>query len=85
MGNLDFLREALICGYYDEDRNYIVEVDEAMLEEVVDDKYKDFTTNIKTKVQLYELMKIEFTKELDEDYNDFVVHFERNKENGIKI
>lgn len=69
------LREALVCGYFDDDRNYIVEIDTQKLIDLVDEDYKDFMTNISTKVKLYDALKIEFTKNLDTDYREFVVEF----------
>ena len=69
------LREALVCGYFDDDKNYIVEIDTQKLTDLVDENYKDFMTNISTKVKLYDILKIEFTKNLDTDYREFVVEF----------
>lgn len=69
------LREALVCGYFDDDKNYIVEIDIQKLTDLVDENYKDFMTNISTKVKLYDILKIEFTKNLDTDYREFVVEF----------
>lgn len=69
------LREALVCGYFDDDRNYIVEIDTQKLIDLVDEDYKDFMTNISTKVKLYDALRIEFTKNLDTDYREFVVEF----------
>ena len=59
------LRDALICGYYDEEQNYIIEMDVKELKKVIDEQfneYKDFLTNIETKIKLYALLKYEFTK-----------------------
>lgn len=69
------LREALVCGYFDDDKNYIVEIDTQKLIDLVDENYKDFMTNMSTKVKLYDILKIEFTKNLDTDYREFVVEF----------
>ena len=69
------LREALVCGYFDDDKNYIVEIDTQKLIDLVDEDYKDFMINISTKVKLYDALKIEFTKNLDTDYREFVVEF----------
>lgn len=69
------LREVLVCGYFDDDKNYIVEIDTQKLTDLVDENYKDFMTNISTKVKLYDILKIEFTKNLDTDYREFVVEF----------
>ena len=74
------LREALVCGYFDDDKNYIVEIDTQKLTDLVDENYKDFMTNISTKVKLYDILKIEFTKNLDTDYREFVVEFIGGKE-----
>lgn len=70
MGNI---RDALICGYYDEDYNYTVEIDAKKLKEVVDEKYKNFTTNMETKIKLYDLIKCELTRDLNKPYKEFVV------------
>lgn len=70
MGNI---RDALICGYYDEDYNYTVEIDAKKLKEVVDEKYKNFTTNMETKIKLYDLIKYELTQNLNGLYKEFVV------------
>ncbi len=69
------LKEALVCGYFDDDKNYIVEIDTQKLIDLVDEDYKDFMTNISTKVKLYDVLKIELTKNLDTDYREFVVEF----------
>lgn len=69
------LREALVCGYFDDDKNYIVEIDTQKLIDLVDENYKDFMTNMSTKIKLYDILKIEFTKNLDTDYREFVVEF----------
>lgn len=69
------LREALVCGYFDDDKNYIVEIDTQKLIDLIDENYKDFMTNMSTKVKLYDILKIEFTKNLDTDYREFVVEF----------
>ena len=66
------LRDALICGYYDEEQNYIIEMDVKELKKVIDE-YKDFLTNIETKIKLYALLKYEFTKGLLPKCNQFVV------------
>ena len=70
MGNI---RDALICGYYDEDYNYAVEIDAKKLKEVVDEKYKNFTTNMETKIKIYDLIKCELTRDLNKPYKEFVV------------
>ena len=67
------IRDALICGYYDEDYNYTVEVDAKKLKEVVDEKYKNFTTNMETKIKIYDLIKCELTRDLNKSYKEFVV------------
>lgn len=70
------LRDALICGYYDEEQNYIVEMDVKELTNVINeqfDEYKDFLTNMETKIKLYGLLKYEFTKGLFPECNQFVV------------
>ena len=70
------LREALICGYYDESLNYIVEMNVEKLKEVIDESYvdyKNFLTDMTTKIKLYELLKFEFTKGLTPKCKEFVV------------
>lgn len=70
------LRDALICGYYDEEQNYIIEMDVKELKKIIDEQfneYKDFLTNIETKIKLYALLKYEFTKGLLPKCNQFVV------------
>ena len=70
MGNI---RDALICGYYDEDYNYTVEIDAKKLKEIVDEKYKNFTTNMETKIKIYDLIKCELTRDLNKPCKEFVV------------
>ena len=70
MGNI---RDALICGYYDEDYNYTVEIDAKKLKEIVDEKYKNFTTNMETKIKIYDLIKCELTRDLNKPYKKFVI------------
>ena len=67
------IKDALICGYYDEDYNYTVEIDAKKLKEVVSDDYKDFATNMETKIKLYDLIKYELTQDLNGLYKEFVV------------
>ena len=70
------LRDSLICGYYDDEFNYIVEIDVKKLQSILDEEfneYKDFLTNIETKIKLYELLKYEFTKGLSPKCNQFVI------------
>lgn len=67
------IKDALICGYYDEDYNYTVEIDAKKLKEVVNDNYKDFATNMETKIKLYDLIKYELTQDLNGLYKEFVV------------
>lgn len=70
------LRDALICGYYDESLNYIVEVDTKKLKEAINEnyvEYKDFLTDMETKIKLYELLKFEFTKNLTPKCKEFVL------------
>lgn len=67
------IKDALICGYYDEDYNYTVEIDSKKLKEVVNDDYKDFATNMETKIKLYDLIKYELTQDLNGLYKEFVV------------
>lgn len=72
------MKDALICGYYDERRNYIVEMDEEKLQKIISEsfeQFKDFQTNITTKVKLYEYLKEDFTKNLNPECNDFIVDF----------
>ena len=67
------IKDALICGYYDEAYNYTVEIDAKKLKEVVNDDYKDFATNMETKIKLYDLIKYELTQDLNGLYKEFVV------------
>ena len=67
------IKDALICGYYDEDYNYTVEIDAKKLKEVVNDDYKDSATNMETKIKLYDLIKYELTQDLNGLYKEFVV------------
>lgn len=72
------LRDALICGYYDNSHNYIVEINTKKLQEVIDEsyqEYKDFLIKMEVKVKLYELLKFEFTRNLNPVCNQFVVDF----------
>ena len=50
MGNI---KDALICGYYDENMDFIAEFDSALLSKYIPDEYKDFSTNIQKKIKLY--------------------------------
>lgn len=67
------IKDALICGYYDEDYNYTVEIDAKKLKEVVEDEYKNFATNMETKIKIYDLIKCELTRDLSKPYKEFVV------------
>lgn len=70
------LREALICGYYDESLNYIVEMDAKKLQKIIDENYVDYTnflTNMETKIKFYEFLKYEMTKDLTPKCKEFVV------------
>lgn len=67
------IRNALIRGYYDESYNYIVEIDANKLKDIVSDEFKDFATNIQTKIKLYDLIKLELTQNLNHSYNEFVI------------
>lgn len=67
------VRNALIRGYYDEDYNYIVEIDAKKLKNIVAEEFKDFPTNIQTKVKLYDLIKLELTQNLECPYKEFVI------------
>lgn len=69
------LRDSLICGYYDEGKNYIVEIDTKKLINIIGDEYKNFTKDMATKIKLYDALKTEFTKNLDIEYKEFVVEF----------
>lgn len=67
------IKDSLICGYYDETMNYIVELDSKILLESVPTEYKDFLTNIETKIKLYDYIKNQMIKELDPKCNEFVI------------
>lgn len=67
------IRNALIRGYYDEDYNYIVEIDVKKLDNIVTEEFKDFSTNIQTKIKLYDLIKLELTQNLEHPYKEFVI------------
>lgn len=70
MGNI---KDALICGYYDENMDFIAEFDSALLSKYIPDKYKDFSTNIQKKIQLYNYIKNQMVKDLEPKCNQFVI------------
>lgn len=70
MGNI---KDALICGYYDENMDFIVEFDSALLSKYIPDEYKDFSTNIQKKIQLYNYIKNQMVKDLEPKCNQFVI------------
>lgn len=70
MGNI---KDALICGYYDENMDFIAEFDSALLSKYIPDEYKDFSTNIQKKIQLYNYIKNQMVKDLEPKYNQFVI------------
>lgn len=77
------LRDAILYGYYDEQKNYIVEVDTPVLQDIINEKYPDyinFLTNMETKIKLYDLLKFEYTKGLSPECNEFVLKLERMDE-----
>lgn len=70
------IRDALMCGYYDEAGNYTVEMDVEKLQQVVAEnfeEFKGFSTNMETKIKLYDFLKEEFTKNLNPKCNQFIV------------
>jgi len=80
MGNL---KDAILYGYYDEQKNYIVEVDTPLLQEIINQQYpdyKNFLTHMETKIKLYDLLKFEYTNGLSPEYNEFVLKLERMDE-----
>ena len=70
MGNI---KDALICGYYDENMDFIAEFDSALLSKYISDEYKDFSTNIQKKIQLYNYIKNQMVKDLEPKCNQFVI------------
>lgn len=70
---MDKIKEALICGYYDENMDFIAEFDSALLSKYVPDEYKDFSTNIQKKIKLYDYIKNQMTKDLEPKCNQFVI------------
>lgn len=70
MGNI---KDALICGYYDENMDFIAEFDSALLSKYIPDEYKDFSTNIQKKIQLYNYIKNQMVKDLEPKCNQFVI------------
>ena len=70
MGNI---KEALICGYYDENMDFIAEFNSALLSKYIPDEYKDFSTNIQKKIQLYNYIKNQMVKDLEPKCNQFVI------------
>lgn len=70
---MDKIKEALICGYYDENMDFIAEFDSALLSKYVPDEYKDFSTNIQKKIKLYDYIKNQMTKDLEPKCNQFII------------
>ena len=73
------LRDALICGYYDDEKgkDYIVEVNTELLKQWLKQEeldLLDFETNIEKKIAVYNILEPEMTKELDK-YQNFTVKF----------
>ena len=69
------LRDALICGYYDDEtgKDYIIEILKQWLKQEELDLL-DFETNIEKKIAVYNILEPEMTKELDK-YQNFTVKF----------
>lgn len=75
MGNL---KDSLICGYFDECQNYIVEINQNKLQQIIEEddsleELKGFTTNIEKKIKVYDALKEELTPDLDVPYTEFIV------------
>ena len=73
------LRDALICGYYDDEKgkDYVVEVNTELLKQWLKQEeldLLDFETNIEKKIAVYNILEPEMTKELDK-YQNFTVKF----------
>ena len=73
------IKDALICGYYDEDveKNYIVEVDVNKLKKWFEQEeldLLDFETNMTKRLIVYDILKENFTKDLTE-YENFTIKF----------
>ena len=73
------LRDALICGYYDDEKgkDYVVEINTELLKQWLKQEeldLLDFETNIEKKIAVYNILEPEMTKELDK-YQNFTVKF----------
>lgn len=73
------LRDALICGYYDDEtgNDYIIEINTELLKQWLKQEeldLLDFETNIEKKIAVYNILEPEMTKELDK-YQNFTVKF----------
>ena len=73
------LRDALICGYYDDEKgkDYVVEINTELLKQWLKQEeldLLDFETNIEKKIAVYNILELEMTKELDK-YQNFTVKF----------
>ncbi len=72
------IKEALICGYYDDNGNdYIVEMNPEKLKEWFEQEdldLLDFETSIEKKIAVYNILEREMTKDL-EKYDNFTVKF----------
>lgn len=73
------LKEVLICGYYDESngKDYIVEVDTKKLKKWIEQERNDlqnFETKMEKKIEVYNLLEKELTKDI-KCYENFTVNF----------
>lgn len=73
------LKDALECGYYDEDtgKDYIVEINEKKLKKYLEQEKPEllnFDKDIEKQIVLYDILEKEMTKEISH-YNNFTVKF----------
>lgn len=73
------LRDALICGYYDEETgtDYIVEINTDKLKEWFIQENLDllsFETDMTRKIAVYNILEEQLTKDIDK-YSNFTVKF----------
>ena len=73
------IKEALICGYFDEDcpNDYIVEISTQRLKEWFEQEsldLLDFETQIEKKIAVYNILEENFTEDLSQ-YSNFTVIF----------
>lgn len=72
------IREALICGYYDEDvaTDYIVEIRTEKLKEWIEQEgldLLDFETKIEKKIAVYNILEENFGKDTNKNTNFTVI------------